>query len=152
MAVWEDAPDSRQLSGADGGALRETRSSDDTRPPCAVDSRQFRTRGIYQTEPRAGYPSARPSLYRLPRRLAHKLGSLGRSARSRADGRDALDRDKQLAAVRRLADVVAESAGDTGLADRTWVILTDTYDGGWGIAGHANTNEEIVALARRTSQ
>ena len=66
--------------------------------------------------------------------------------------KDALDRDKQLAAVRRLADVVAESAGDTGLADRTWVILTDTYDGGWGIAGHANTNEEIVALARRTSQ
>jgi phenylpyruvate tautomerase PptA (4-oxalocrotonate tautomerase family) len=66
--------------------------------------------------------------------------------------KDALDRDKQLAAVRRLADVVAESAGDPDLADRTWVILTDTYDGGWGIAGHANTNEEIVALARRTLQ
>jgi phenylpyruvate tautomerase PptA (4-oxalocrotonate tautomerase family) len=61
---------------------------------------------------------------------------------------DALDRGKQLAAVRQLTDVVAEAAGDAGLADRTWVILTQTYDGGWGIAGHANTNEEIVGLAR----
>jgi phenylpyruvate tautomerase PptA (4-oxalocrotonate tautomerase family) len=60
----------------------------------------------------------------------------------------ALDRDKQLAAVARLSDVVAEEAGDPGLAARTWVILTETYDGGWGIAGHANTNEEIIALAR----
>jgi len=28
------------------------------------------------------------------------------------------------------------------------VLLTETYDGGWGIAGHANTNEELVAAAR----
>jgi len=60
----------------------------------------------------------------------------------------ALDRDKQLIAVRRLTDVVAEAAGDPGLVERTWVILTETYDGGWGIAGHANTNAELVALAR----
>jgi phenylpyruvate tautomerase PptA (4-oxalocrotonate tautomerase family) len=60
----------------------------------------------------------------------------------------ALDRDKQLAAVRRLTDVVAEAAGDPSLAERTWVLLTETYDGGWGIAGHANTNAEIVGLAR----
>jgi phenylpyruvate tautomerase PptA (4-oxalocrotonate tautomerase family) len=60
----------------------------------------------------------------------------------------ALDRDEQLIAVRRLTDVVAEAAGDPGLVERTWVILTETYDGGWGIAGHANTNAELVALAR----
>jgi phenylpyruvate tautomerase PptA (4-oxalocrotonate tautomerase family) len=60
----------------------------------------------------------------------------------------ALDRDKQLAAVRRLTDAVAEAAGNPNLADRTWVLLTETYDGGWGIAGHANTNEKLVALAR----
>ena len=60
----------------------------------------------------------------------------------------ALDRDKQLAAVRRLTDVVAEAAEDPGLVDRTWVILTETYDGGWGIGGNANTNEDLVALAR----
>jgi hypothetical protein len=39
-------------------------------------------------------------------------------------------------------------AGDPTIADRTWVQLTETYDGGWGLAGHANTNAELVALAR----
>ena len=60
----------------------------------------------------------------------------------------ALDRGKQLAAVSRLTDVVVEAAGDPAVAERTWVLLTETYDGGWGIAGHANTNEELVAAAR----
>ena len=60
----------------------------------------------------------------------------------------ALDRAKQLDAVSRLTAVVAEFAGDPGWSDRTWVQLTETYDGGWGLAGHANTNDEIVALAR----
>jgi hypothetical protein len=31
--------------------------------------------------------------------------------------------------------------------DRTWVLLTEAPDGGWGLAGHANTNEELVAAA-----
>jgi hypothetical protein len=39
----------------------------------------------------------------------------------------ALDRDKQLAVVSRLTEIVAD---------------------GWGLAGHANTNEELVAAAR----
>jgi phenylpyruvate tautomerase PptA (4-oxalocrotonate tautomerase family) len=60
----------------------------------------------------------------------------------------ALDRDKQLAAVRRITDLIAREAGDPGLASRTWVLLTEAVEGGWGIAGHANTNAEIVALAR----
>lgn len=60
----------------------------------------------------------------------------------------ALDRGKQLAAVRRLTDVIADAVGDPSHAERTWVILTETYDGGWGIAGHAHTNDELVALAR----
>lgn len=60
----------------------------------------------------------------------------------------ALDRDKQLAAVQRLTAVVAEAAGDPTLAERTWVLLTEAPEGGWGIAGHANTNAELVALAR----
>ena len=60
----------------------------------------------------------------------------------------ALDRAKQLDAVSRLTAVVTEASGDPSLADRTWVQLTETYDGGWGLAGHANTNEELVALAR----
>jgi len=60
----------------------------------------------------------------------------------------ALDRDKQLAVVSRLTEIVADAAGDPSLADRTWVLLTEAPDGGWGLAGHANTNEELIAAAR----
>ena len=60
----------------------------------------------------------------------------------------ALDRDKQLSVVSRLTALVAEAAGDPSLAERTWVLLTEAADGGWGLAGHANTNEELVAAAR----
>ena len=60
----------------------------------------------------------------------------------------ALDRDKQLAVVRQLTDLVAAAAGDPSLAQRTWVLLTEAPEGGWGLAGHANTNAELVAAAR----
>ncbi|NMI55822.1 hypothetical protein FNV62_06195 [Streptomyces sp. RLB3-17] len=61
---------------------------------------------------------------------------------------DALDRDKQLAVVRQFTDLIAEAAGDATLAERTWVLLTEAPDGGWGLAGYANTNTELVAAAR----
>ena len=59
-----------------------------------------------------------------------------------------LDREKQLGVVEELTEIVAAAAGDEGLRDRTWVLLTESPDGGWGIAGHANTNADIAALAR----
>jgi phenylpyruvate tautomerase PptA (4-oxalocrotonate tautomerase family) len=60
----------------------------------------------------------------------------------------ALDRGKQLAVVERLTDIAVKAAGDPGLASRTWVLLTEAPDGGWGLSGHANTNDELVAAAR----
>ena len=60
----------------------------------------------------------------------------------------ALDREKQLAVVRRLTDIIAAAAGDSALADRTWVLLTEAPEGGWGLSGHANTNGELVSTAR----
>ena len=60
----------------------------------------------------------------------------------------ALDRDKQLQVVRQFTDIVAAAAGDPTLADRTWVLLTEAPDGGWGLAGHASTNAELIAAAR----
>jgi len=60
----------------------------------------------------------------------------------------ALDRDKQLAVVGQFTDLVAAAAGDPSLKDRTWVLLTEAVEGGWGLAGHANTNAELVAAAR----
>ena len=60
-----------------------------------------------------------------------------------------LDRDKQLGVVRELTDIVASAAGDPKLVDRTWVLITESPEGGWGINGHANTGADIVAAARR---
>src|SRR5881398_4035062 len=60
----------------------------------------------------------------------------------------ALNRDKQLAVVREFTDLVAAAAGDPSLAERTWVLLTEAIEGGWGLAGHANTNAELVDAAR----
>jgi phenylpyruvate tautomerase PptA (4-oxalocrotonate tautomerase family) len=60
----------------------------------------------------------------------------------------ALDREKQIALVAKLTELVAAAAGDPSLAERTWVLLTEAPDGGWGLWGHAHTNEELVAAAR----
>ena len=60
----------------------------------------------------------------------------------------ALNRDKQVAVVRQFTDLVAAAAGDSSLAERTWVLLTEAVEGGWGLAGHANTNAELVDAAR----
>jgi phenylpyruvate tautomerase PptA (4-oxalocrotonate tautomerase family) len=61
----------------------------------------------------------------------------------------ALDRDQQIAVVSQFTSMVADAAHDQALADRTWVLLTEAVPGGWGLGGHANTNDEIVAAARK---
>jgi phenylpyruvate tautomerase PptA (4-oxalocrotonate tautomerase family) len=63
-----------------------------------------------------------------------------------------LDRDKQLGVVKELTEIVVTAAGDPALADRTWVLITESPEGGWGIDGHANTGADIVAAARAALQ
>jgi phenylpyruvate tautomerase PptA (4-oxalocrotonate tautomerase family) len=60
-----------------------------------------------------------------------------------------LDRAKQLGVVRELTDIVAAAAGDPTLTDRTWVLIVESPDGGWGIDGFAHTGADIAAAARR---
>jgi phenylpyruvate tautomerase PptA (4-oxalocrotonate tautomerase family) len=60
-----------------------------------------------------------------------------------------LDRDKQLGVVKELTEIVATAAGDPSAAARTWVLITESPEGGWGIAGHANTGADIAEAARR---
>ena len=60
----------------------------------------------------------------------------------------ALDRDKQLAVVGQFTDLVTSAAADPSVANRTWVLLTEAVEGGWGLGGHANTNAELVQAAR----
>jgi phenylpyruvate tautomerase PptA (4-oxalocrotonate tautomerase family) len=61
---------------------------------------------------------------------------------------DVLDRDKQLGVVNELTEIVTAAAGDAGYGERTWVLITESPEGGWGIAGHANTGADIAAAAR----
>ena len=59
-----------------------------------------------------------------------------------------LDRDKQLGVVKELTDIVAATASDPTLTQRTWVLITESPEGGWGVDGHANTGADIAAAAR----
>jgi len=59
-----------------------------------------------------------------------------------------LDRDKQLGVVKELTDIVAAAADDPTLTERTWVLITESPEGGWGVRGHANTGADLTAAAR----
>jgi phenylpyruvate tautomerase PptA (4-oxalocrotonate tautomerase family) len=58
----------------------------------------------------------------------------------------ALNREKQVAVVKRLTDLVATAANDPSLKERTWVLLA--VEGGWGLRGHAHTNQELIEVVR----
>ena len=58
-----------------------------------------------------------------------------------------LDRDKQLGVVKELTEIVAAAAGDPTLTERTWVLITESPEGGWGINGHANSSADILQAA-----
>jgi len=60
-----------------------------------------------------------------------------------------LNREKQLGVVRELTDIVAAAGGDPTLAERTWVLLYESPEGGWGVAGHANTGADTASQARK---
>ncbi len=50
--------------------------------------------------------------------------------------------------MRELTGIVAAAAGDPILAERTWVLITESPEGGLGIGGHANTGSDIAQAAR----
>lgn len=60
-----------------------------------------------------------------------------------------LDREQQLGVVAELTEIVAAASDDPSQASRTWVLITESPDGGWGISGHANTSADIADAARR---
>lgn len=57
----------------------------------------------------------------------------------------ALNREQQRAVVSQFTDIVVAAGG---VKDRVWVLLTEAIEGGWGLWGHAHTNEELVGAAR----
>jgi phenylpyruvate tautomerase PptA (4-oxalocrotonate tautomerase family) len=61
----------------------------------------------------------------------------------------ALSRDGQKQLVREATEIVATITGDATQAARTWVILTEAAEGGWGMLGTAFGQEEFAALAAK---
>lgn len=60
----------------------------------------------------------------------------------------ALNREGQKQLVADITASVAKIAGDPTQAQRTWVLLTEAAEGGWGIAGTAFGRAEFAALLR----
>ncbi len=61
----------------------------------------------------------------------------------------ALNRAAQKLLVAEVTEIVAKISGDPSQAARTWVLLTEAAEGGWGIAGTALGREEFAALAKK---
>lgn len=59
---------------------------------------------------------------------------------------NALTRAGQIQLTREVTDIVAKHSGDPTQAGRTWVLLSEAAEGGWGIAGTAYGREEFIAL------
>jgi phenylpyruvate tautomerase PptA (4-oxalocrotonate tautomerase family) len=60
-----------------------------------------------------------------------------------------LTREKQLGVVDEMTQIVGKAAADPSVTGRTWVLITESPEGGWGIDGHAYTSPEIADAARR---
>jgi phenylpyruvate tautomerase PptA (4-oxalocrotonate tautomerase family) len=58
----------------------------------------------------------------------------------------ALNREGQRQITKEATEIVAAAAGDPTQASRTWVILTEAAEGGWGLSGTAFGLGEFAAL------
>ena len=54
-----------------------------------------------------------------------------------------LNREKQIGVVKELTEIIGEAAGDSTLKNRTWVLISESPDGGWGLQGKALTQADI---------
>jgi phenylpyruvate tautomerase PptA (4-oxalocrotonate tautomerase family) len=63
----------------------------------------------------------------------------------------ALTREGQKQLVKEVTEIVAKIAGDPTLSGRTWVLLTEAAEGGWGIAGVAYGKSEFAELAAKAA-
>ncbi len=57
-----------------------------------------------------------------------------------------LSREGQKQLVKDATEIVTRISGDSSQAARTWVLLTEAAEGGWGIGGTAFGREEFAAL------
>ncbi|WP_224365242.1 tautomerase family protein [Hyalangium versicolor] len=60
-----------------------------------------------------------------------------------------LSRQGQKQLVKEATEIVTKLSGDSTQASRTWVLLTEAAEGGWGISGTAFGREEFAELAAK---
>jgi phenylpyruvate tautomerase PptA (4-oxalocrotonate tautomerase family) len=60
-----------------------------------------------------------------------------------------LSREGQKELVADVTQIIARIAGDPSQGGRTWVLITEAAEGGWGIAGTAFGREEFATLAAK---
>ncbi len=63
----------------------------------------------------------------------------------------ALTREGQKQLVKEITEIVTNVSGDPSQAGRTWVILTEAAEGGWGLSGTAFGRAEFAALAAKAA-
>ena len=61
----------------------------------------------------------------------------------------ALSREGQKQLVKEVTEIVVKITGDPSQAGRTWVILSEAAEGGWGMLSTAFGKEEFAALAAK---
>jgi phenylpyruvate tautomerase PptA (4-oxalocrotonate tautomerase family) len=59
-----------------------------------------------------------------------------------------LSREGQKQLVKEITEIVTRISGDPTQASRTWVLLTEAAEGGWGLFGTAFGKEEFAAAAK----
>jgi phenylpyruvate tautomerase PptA (4-oxalocrotonate tautomerase family) len=89
-------------------------------------------------------------IHRMPASTVHTAGTdSARTVRVQVvTPPAALTREGQKQLVAEATQIVARISGDPSQARRTWVLLTEAAEGGWGIAGTAFGREEFAALLR----
>jgi phenylpyruvate tautomerase PptA (4-oxalocrotonate tautomerase family) len=63
----------------------------------------------------------------------------------------ALPREGQKQLVKEATEIVSKLSGDASQSGRTWVILTEAAEGGWGLAGTAFGRQEFAELAAKAA-
>jgi phenylpyruvate tautomerase PptA (4-oxalocrotonate tautomerase family) len=63
----------------------------------------------------------------------------------------ALNREGQRQITKEATEIVTRLSGDPSQSTRTWVILSEAAEGGWGLSGMAFGKEEFGALAAKAA-
>jgi phenylpyruvate tautomerase PptA (4-oxalocrotonate tautomerase family) len=61
----------------------------------------------------------------------------------------ALTREGQRQLVKEATEIVTKMSGDSSQASRTWILITEAAEGGWGMLGTAFGREEFTAFAAK---